>query len=157
MCGLLPSYVWNITSFCFVFYFFFLISPFWDSRTARTRRRIKMCSGSNDADITKEVPFVGFVCMKIHLGVEIHQNVDPPSNVAVTSRSRLMACHTNNARKDISSWLSYSVSRAPGSIGFRTTWATFSQSRHAAVVSTFLPLAVCYDESMTHAYLQREV
>ena len=62
-----------------------------------------MCNGSNDADITKEVPFVGFMCMKIHLGVEIHQNVDPPSNVAITSRSRLMACHTNNARKDISS------------------------------------------------------
>ena len=43
-----------------------------------------MCNGSNDAEITKEVPFVGFMCMKIHLGVEIHQNVDPPSNVAIT-------------------------------------------------------------------------
>ena len=43
-----------------------------------------MCNGSNDADITKEVPFVGFMCMKIHQGVEIHQNVDPPSNVAIT-------------------------------------------------------------------------
>ena len=37
-----------------------------------------MCSGSNDADITKEVPFVGFMCMKIHLGVAAHQNVEPP-------------------------------------------------------------------------------
>jgi hypothetical protein len=35
-------------------------------------------------DITKEVPFVGFVRMKIHLGVETHQNVEPPSNVAIT-------------------------------------------------------------------------
>ena len=48
-----------------------------------------MCNGSNDADITKEVPFVGFMCMKIHLGVAVHQNVEPPANVAVTSRSRL--------------------------------------------------------------------
>ena len=43
-----------------------------------------MSNDSNDADITKEVPFVGFMCMKIYLGVEIHQNVDPPSNVAIT-------------------------------------------------------------------------
>ena len=74
---------YNVVSLRF-FKFFFLISCFSDSRTARTKRRWKMCNGSNDADITKEVPFVGFMCMKIHLGVEIYQNVDPPSNVAIT-------------------------------------------------------------------------
>ena len=60
LCSCLSPYVWNITSIFFIFF----ISRFWDSRTARTKRRRKICNGSNDAYITKKVPFVGFICMK---------------------------------------------------------------------------------------------
>jgi hypothetical protein len=39
------------------------------------RRRRKNCNDLNDATITKDVPFAGFMCIKMHLGIVTHQNV----------------------------------------------------------------------------------
>lgn len=90
------TYTWNI---CFAWGFIF--SGFFTPRPGRTENEINTHNDSNDPDLRKDVPFVGFLDLHIYLRVQQLLNLAPKGEFAA-SRKTISNLRAERDRQKIS-------------------------------------------------------
>jgi hypothetical protein len=108
-----PTHTWNITTLWLLFSCNFFCIVFSQSRNGRTERRTDMHDGSNDAVWCKDVPFRGFVDVRMHQVSRVpktHQVFDTYGNFKPKRK-----CWITFERKEIEKWCPQTTDTKVGS------------------------------------------